>query len=75
MVPNGFPKGHLCPGQIFKDDVVASAILDRLLHYCYPLFIQGKSYRMRQLTGSQRVERSESSRLLPAGVGQNSVEN
>ena len=46
-------------GQIFKDDVVASAILDRLLHHCYPFFIQGKNYRMRQLTGSHRVERKE----------------
>ena len=27
-------------GQIFKDDVVASAILDRLLHHSYPFFIQ-----------------------------------
>ncbi|MDI9560897.1 MAG: ATP-binding protein [Pseudomonadota bacterium] len=28
---------------IFADDVVAAAILDRLLHHCYPFFIQGKS--------------------------------
>lgn len=34
-------------GSIFKDDVVASAILDRLLHHCYPFFIQGKSFRMK----------------------------
>ena len=46
-------------GQIFKDDVVASAILDRLLHHCHPFFIQGKSYRMRQLTGSGKLERKE----------------
>jgi DNA replication protein DnaC len=37
-------------GDIFKDDVVASAILDRLLHHSYPFLIQGKSYRMRNLT-------------------------
>ena len=30
-------------GEIFADDVVAAAILDRLLHHCYPFFIQGKS--------------------------------
>jgi DNA replication protein DnaC len=36
-------------GQIFADDVVASAIIDRLLHHCYPFFINGKSYRMRNL--------------------------
>jgi DNA replication protein DnaC len=26
-------------GEIFNDDVVAAAILDRVLHYSYPLFI------------------------------------
>ena len=46
-------------GQIFKDDVVAAAILDRLLHHCYPFFIQGKSYRMRQLMGSRKDEKKE----------------
>ena len=34
-------------GQIFDDDVVASAILDRLLHHCYTFLIQGKSFRMK----------------------------
>ena len=36
-------------GQIFHDDVVASAILDRLLHHSCHFFIQGKSYRMKNL--------------------------
>ncbi|HEU0085338.1 MAG TPA: IS21-like element helper ATPase IstB [Candidatus Paceibacterota bacterium] len=36
-------------GQIFQDDVVASAILDRLLHHSYPFFIQGKSFRTKNL--------------------------
>jgi len=36
-------------GQIFQDDVVASAILDRLLHHSYPFLIQGKSFRMKNL--------------------------
>ena len=36
-------------GQIFADDVVASAIIDRLLHHCHPFFINGKSYRMKNL--------------------------
>ena len=38
-------------GEIFNDDVVAAAILDRLLHHSYPFFIQGKSYRMKNLKG------------------------
>jgi DNA replication protein DnaC len=36
-------------GQIFADDVVASAIIDRLLHHSFPFFINGKSYRMKKL--------------------------
>ena len=36
-------------GSIFQDEVVASAILDRLLHHCYPFFIQGKSFRMKDI--------------------------
>lgn len=36
-------------GEIFQDDIIASAILDRLLHHSYPFFIQGESYRMKAL--------------------------
>jgi len=38
-------------GEIFNDDVIATAILDRLLHHSYPFLIQGKSYRMKKLMG------------------------
>lgn len=34
---------------IFGDDVVAAAILDRVLHHSYPFLINGKSYRMKEL--------------------------
>jgi len=37
-------------GEIFNDDVVASAILDRLLHHSYPFLINGRSFRMKQIT-------------------------
>src|SRR5574344_207148 len=36
-------------GQIFNDDVIATAILDRLLHHSHPLLINGPSYRMKDL--------------------------
>jgi len=36
-------------GEIFTDDVVASAILDRLLHHCYPFLINGKSFRLKNI--------------------------
>jgi DNA replication protein DnaC len=34
-------------GQVFADPVVASAILDRLLHHATVINIKGKSYRLR----------------------------
>ena len=34
-------------GEIFNDDVVAAAILDRLLHHSYPFLINGKSFRLK----------------------------
>lgn len=36
-------------GQFFTDDVVATAIIDRLLHHCHPFYINGKSFRMKNL--------------------------
>jgi len=36
-------------GQVFGDDTVATAIIDRLLHHAYPFFINGKSFRMKNL--------------------------
>jgi DNA replication protein DnaC len=41
-------------GEIFGDEVVATAILDRLLHHSYPFLIQGKSYRVRGLFEKQK---------------------
>lgn len=37
-------------GEIFNDDIVAAAILDRLLHHCYPFLINGKSFRLKNIT-------------------------
>ena len=34
-------------GQVFADDVLASAILDRLLHHCDVIAINGPSYRLK----------------------------
>lgn len=36
-------------GKLFGDDTVAAAIIDRLLHHAYPFFINGKSFRMKNL--------------------------
>jgi len=46
-------------GDIFGDDVVAAAIIDRLLHHSYPFLIQGKSYRMKEIFGNKKLEKTE----------------
>ena len=38
--------------EIFNDDTVASAILDRLLHHSYPFLINGKSFRLKSMIKS-----------------------
>jgi IstB-like ATP binding protein len=35
-------------GTVFGDDVIAAAILDRLLHHSHTFMVQGESYRLRQ---------------------------
>lgn len=35
-------------GTVFGDDVIAAAVLDRLLHHSHTLVIQGESYRLKQ---------------------------
>ncbi|MCX6160240.1 MAG: ATP-binding protein, partial [Ignavibacteriae bacterium] len=37
---------------IFNDEIVASAILDRLLHHSYPFLINGKSFRLKYINKS-----------------------
>jgi len=38
-------------GEMFGDDVIASAILDRLLHYCHIIPTSGPSYRIKDKMG------------------------
>ena len=35
-------------GEVFNDPVLATAILDRLLHYSTTLNIKGESYRLKE---------------------------
>ncbi len=37
-------------GEILRDEVMAAALLDRLLHHCHIVNIRGNSYRMRRRT-------------------------
>ena len=42
-------------GEIFGDDVMATALIDRLVHHCHIVNIRGNSYRMRQHTDLQQL--------------------
>ena len=44
---------------VFGDEVVASAILDRLLHHSYPFLINGPSYRMKELFKKKNEKREK----------------
>jgi DNA replication protein DnaC len=35
-------------GEVFGDDVMAAALIDRLVHHCHLVTIRRNSYRMRQ---------------------------
>ena len=35
-------------GAVFGDEVLAAAILDRMLHHSHTLVVQGESYRLKQ---------------------------
>ena len=51
-------------GTIFGDEVMAAALIDRLLHHCHVVSIRGNSYRLRhqrQLWHSQEAEQTASS--------------
>jgi len=51
-------------GGLLGDDVLATALLDRLLHHAEIISINGRSYRMRERMAADTAERSAS------GVGQ-----
>ena len=48
VVPNQDPRRDGEWGEVFGDAVVATAILDRLLHHSHVLTITGESYRLRE---------------------------
>jgi DNA replication protein DnaC len=43
-------KGFEDWGAVLGDDVMAAALIDRVLHHCHIVNIRGNSYRMRQHT-------------------------
>jgi DNA replication protein DnaC len=49
-------------GMVFGDPVVATAILDRLLHHSHVVTIRGDSYRLRQKCRSGLLQKSTPAR-------------
>lgn len=48
-------KGFEDWGEIFGDDVMASALIDRLVHHYHIVNVRGNSYRMRQHADLQKL--------------------
>ncbi|ACL66394.1 IstB domain protein ATP-binding protein [Anaeromyxobacter dehalogenans 2CP-1] len=46
-------------GTVFGDEILAAAILDRLLHHSFTLMIQGESYRLKQKRKAGLLGRAE----------------
>ena len=46
-------------GEVLGDEVMAAALIDRLLHHCHLVNIRGNSYRMRQHTDLYRALQSD----------------
>jgi DNA replication protein DnaC len=41
-------KGFEDGGEVFGEEVMAAALIDRLVHHCHLVTIRGNSFRMRQ---------------------------
>jgi len=52
-------KGFEQWGEVLGDDVMAAALIDRVLHHCHLVNIRGNSYRMRQHTDLYRALQSD----------------
>jgi len=52
-------------GEVLGDEVMAAALIDRILHHCHIVNIRGNSYRMRQHTELWRALRQDSEESAP----------
>ena len=57
-------------GEIFGDEVMAAALIDRLLHHCHIVNVRGNSYRLRHHAAFSRTAEPEGPRgLRPDSLG------
>jgi hypothetical protein len=66
--------GFGCPPKIFGDPIIATAILDRLLHHSTTVNIRGESYRLKErrkagLIPLPESQQEESRAVAPGGRG------
>lgn len=54
-------------GEVLGDEVMAAALIDRVLHHCHLVNIRGNSYRMRQHTDLYRALQSDVENTAEAG--------
>ena len=59
-------KGFEDWGDVFGDDVMAAALIDRLLHHCHIVNIRGNSYRMRTHSELWKTLYPEAERPAPS---------
>ncbi len=52
-------------GEVLGDEVMAAALIDRILHHCHIVNIRGNSYRMRQHTELWRALRQDAEESAP----------
>lgn len=61
-------------GSIFLDDVMATALIDRILHHCHLVNIRGNSFRMRQHTElHQALRRTGALEIEPSSKQQSAT--
>ena len=53
-------------GQVLGDEVMAAALIDRLLHHCHIVNIRGNSYRMRAHQNLRRSTGASQEQAAPA---------
>ena len=58
-------------GELLADTVIASAVLDRLLHHSHVLNIRGESYRLREKRQAGLFPSLQQLRPAPEEVGDN----
>ena len=61
--------------QIFGDAIIATAILDRLLHHCRVISIEGDSYRLKEFRQRNEKENKDNDQVIEEPLAWPAVEN